>query len=427
MYTSDEATPAVGTTYSLDRVLSRELGQSSKRKNEAVDVSPYKGNSSGAPAGREYLREENWDLNNHGNFGSEEMAAKRSQYFLDEHMPLFRHSWETNFNSGILPPTHISSWTRSSLPYGSTCHIDPLRSHKCLDVERECGTSRSASLQKTSSPYSGSESNNPSRMPLSGDSRYPVGYKTEMSSYSWEPSPPFRPMFSLTQSLLSSVNQYDPIRDSIEQSKSADVYSRFSGAGRESFGSDYHIVEQSSGGHHNILDNNLNKNHGKDLFTAETGTPVSAINEMQNKIAVPTEEKLVGSSRLRHISKRITPNTENDYATQTDRPRQNLKSGDMAGQISEMEVDVKTSEDMAKETKALKHFRAALIDFVKELVKPTWREGNLSKDAHKMIVKRAVERVLSTVPTHQVPSTSESIELYLSSSELKIAKLVEVS
>lgn len=33
-----------------------------------------------------------------------------------------------------------------------------------------------------------------------------VGYNTEMSSYSWEPSTPFRPQFPLTQNLLYWVN-----------------------------------------------------------------------------------------------------------------------------------------------------------------------------------------------------------------------------
>lgn len=417
----DEEASAVGTSSPLDRILSHDPGQSSKWKKESGEVSPYKANSSSA--GREYLR---GDLNNHAKHGSEEVAAKRSQFLLDERMPPFRHSWETNFGSGRLPPTHISSWTRSSLPFGSTWNSDPLRSRNCSDVEREYGTSRSASLQKTSSPFSGSESNNPSRIPMSGESRYPFENKTEMSFYNWEPSPPFRPSYALTQRLLSSVIKYDPIRDSIEQSQSADVYSRFSGAGRESFGSGYNFLEQSLGGHQNILDNNLNKkNHEKDLFSAETATPVSAFTEMQNRIAAPNEEKLLGSSHLQDTRKRDAPNTENDYATETDRPGQKLKLGDMAGQISEMEVDVKVSEDMSKEAKALKHFRAALIDFVKELVKPTWREGNLSKEAHKIIVKKTVDRILSTVPTHQIPSTSESVELYLSSSKPKIAKLVE--
>lgn len=424
----DVEAPAVGTSSLLDRALSHELGQSSKWKNESEKVSPYKDNSSNA--GRENLRGENWHLNSHGKHGLEELAAKRSQFLLDERMPPFRHSWETNFNSGTgtLPPTHISSWTRSSLPFGSTWNSDPLRSHNCSDIEREYGTSRSASLQKTSSPFSGTESNNLSKMPVSGDSRYPVKSITEMSSYSWEPSLPFRPSYALTQRLLSSVIKYDPIQDSIEQPSSADKYSRFSGAGRESYGPGYNYLEQSLGGHHNILDKNLNKkNSEKDLFSAETGTPMSAITEMQNRIAAPHEEKLSGSSPLQHIKKRDASNTDNDYATQTDGPRQKLKSGDMTGQLSEMEVDVKVSEDMAKDMKALKHFRAALIDFVKELVKPTWREGNLSKNAHNSIVKRSVERVLSTVPTHQIPSTSESVELYLSSSQSKIAKLVEVS
>jgi hypothetical protein len=60
-------------------------------------------------------------------------------------------------------------------------------------------------------------------------------------------------------------------------------------------------------------------------------------------------------------------------------------------------------------------------------LKPTWREGHLSKDAHNTIVKKTVEKVLSTLQPHQIPATVESIKQYLSSSQPKMAKLVEVS
>ncbi|KAG1347418.1 putative Zinc finger CCCH domain-containing protein 55 [Cocos nucifera] len=78
-----------------------------------------------------------------------------------------------------------------------------------------------------------------------------------------------------------------------------------------------------------------------------------------------------------------------------------------------------------KESKALRIFRVALVDFVKELVKPFWREGHLSKDAHKMIVKKAVEKVIDSLQPHQIPCTAESINQYLSLSQTKLLKLVE--
>ncbi|CAI9760184.1 unnamed protein product [Fraxinus pennsylvanica] len=81
---------------------------------------------------------------------------------------------------------------------------------------------------------------------------------------------------------------------------------------------------------------------------------------------------------------------------------------------------------LQKESKEMKHFRAVLVEHVKDLVKPTWLEGLLSKDAHKLIVKKAVDKILSSFqPPHQIPSTGESIKSYLYVSQPKIEKLVE--
>ena len=74
----------------------------------------------------------------------------------------------------------------------------------------------------------------------------------------------------------------------------------------------------------------------------------------------------------------------------------------------------------------MRHFHAALVDLIKELLKPTWHEGHLNKDAHNTIVKKAVDKVLGTIQPHQIPITFESVKLYLSSSQPKIARLVEV-
>ncbi|KAE8715177.1 protease-related family protein [Hibiscus syriacus] len=73
----------------------------------------------------------------------------------------------------------------------------------------------------------------------------------------------------------------------------------------------------------------------------------------------------------------------------------------------------------------MRHFHAALVDLIKELLKPTWREGHLGKDAHNIIVKKAVDKVLGSIQPHQFPITFESAKQYLSSSQPKIARLVE--
>ncbi|KAK4345079.1 hypothetical protein RND71_035255 [Anisodus tanguticus] len=75
----------------------------------------------------------------------------------------------------------------------------------------------------------------------------------------------------------------------------------------------------------------------------------------------------------------------------------------------------------------MKHFRGALVEFVKELLKPTWHEGLLMRDAYKMIVKKAVDKIINSLTLDQIPEMAESIKQYLSVSKPKVAKLIEVS
>jgi hypothetical protein len=74
----------------------------------------------------------------------------------------------------------------------------------------------------------------------------------------------------------------------------------------------------------------------------------------------------------------------------------------------------------------LKMFRVALTDFIKELVKPAWKNGILSINAHRMLVKKASDKVVSSVQPHHVPNTQESVRQYISMYRPKIEKLVEV-
>ncbi|KAF3576091.1 hypothetical protein DY000_02029618 [Brassica cretica] len=76
----------------------------------------------------------------------------------------------------------------------------------------------------------------------------------------------------------------------------------------------------------------------------------------------------------------------------------------------------------------MRQFRTAVVETIKDMLKPLWREGRLSKDVHNMIVKRATEKIVgAAVQLHQVPTNNESVEKYLSMSSTRIVKLVEVS
>ncbi|KAL3845442.1 hypothetical protein ACJIZ3_002845 [Penstemon smallii] len=78
-----------------------------------------------------------------------------------------------------------------------------------------------------------------------------------------------------------------------------------------------------------------------------------------------------------------------------------------------------------KDEKGMRLFKNALIEFVKEILKPKWKEGKMSREVHKTIVKKVVDKVTTTIQVDHIPKTQEKVEQYLSNSKPKISKLVE--
>jgi hypothetical protein len=97
------------------------------------------------------------------------------------------------------------------------------------------------------------------------------------------------------------------------------------------------------------------------------------------------------------------------------------KKGETKDADAEANEDVENKKN--KDSKALKMFKIALADFVKEALKPTWKEGQLSREVHKTIVKKVVDKVTSTV--ENTPPTKEKIDIYMSFSKDKLDKLVQ--
>ncbi|XP_022728743.1 uncharacterized protein LOC111284284 isoform X2 [Durio zibethinus] len=93
----------------------------------------------------------------------------------------------------------------------------------------------------------------------------------------------------------------------------------------------------------------------------------------------------------------------------------------------EIEIDQKKSPGKSKKSKdsrSMKLFRVALADFVKEVLKPSWQQGNMSKEAFKTIVKKTVDKVSGAMKSHQIPKSRAKIDQYIESSRLKLTKLV---
>lgn len=92
----------------------------------------------------------------------------------------------------------------------------------------------------------------------------------------------------------------------------------------------------------------------------------------------------------------------------------------------EIEIDQVQSpgKKKSKESRSMKLLKIALADFVKEVLKPSWRQGNMSKEAFKTIVKKTVDKVSGAIPSHQIPKTQAKINQYVESSQRKLTKLV---
>ncbi|XP_052179602.1 uncharacterized protein LOC127792953 isoform X2 [Diospyros lotus] len=95
--------------------------------------------------------------------------------------------------------------------------------------------------------------------------------------------------------------------------------------------------------------------------------------------------------------------------------------------VGEVEIDqVKMSgkSKNSKDSRSMKLFKIALADFVKDVLKPSWRQGNMSKEAFKTIVKKTVDKVSGAMKSHQIPKSQSKINQYIDSSQRKLTKLV---
>jgi len=323
------------------------------------------------------------------------------------------------------------------LSLSSSLGAGNLNSQKLLSTNKEYLTSKST--------FSGTGQED---FPLVSSSRapsYPTGYKSKICSYDWEPSVPFRPSFFITSMNVSSPGDlYDPLRDSIEipnigdgslkaslliqgsnrqTSTQAPIYGDSAVVGKHM--SSLNDDKSSVSSHNKVYETETNKNsvpHEKDYLPTETEiTSGTYVNYQNGKIG--TGQNTFG---VADNTKKEGDMTEHDTRHHSEGSGHKKKRGDRDKKNHEMDVDFPMDGSMQKEVKALKMLRAALVDHVKELLKPVWHEGRLSKDEYIMIVRKSVDKVVSSIEPHQIP-TIDTAKQYVSSSRVKIAKLVNVS
>uniref|UniRef100_A0A1J3C9P9 Zinc finger CCCH domain-containing protein 38 n=1 Tax=Noccaea caerulescens TaxID=107243 RepID=A0A1J3C9P9_NOCCA len=156
----------------------------------------------------------------------------------------------------------------------------------------------------------------------------------------------------------------------------------------------------------------------------------SQINNMDTQVRIP--DNLVSLAE--------NPNAllEEDQDKKTDEEARKESEGiNKAGEVEEEDIaedaenvveeeeDDENSKKGGKDPKGMRAFKFALVEIVKELLKPAWKEGGMNKDAYKNIVKKVVDKVTGAIQTGNIPQTQEKIDHYLSASKPKLTKLVQ--
>lgn len=146
---------------------------------------------------------------------------------------------------------------------------------------------------------------------------------------------------------------------------------------------------------------------------------------LQAHNSVEPKQKNFQLSQLEPLAKSEIVKGNSEFGAQESKNvKEESKSPDI-GPLEGTEKDGAEEGKKSKEVKGSRAFKFALVEFVKDLLKPTWKDGQINKDAYKTIVKKVVDKVTSTMQGANIPQTQEKIDHYLSFSKPKLTKLVQ--
>lgn len=111
-----------------------------------------------------------------------------------------------------------------------------------------------------------------------------------------------------------------------------------------------------------------------------------------------------------------------DESLSNDLDVENMTTGEV--EINQIKSPGKRKK--SKDSRSMKLFKVSIANFVKEVLKPSWRQGNMSKVAFKTIVKKTVDKVSGAMKGHRIPKSQAKISQYIDSSQRKLTKLVMV-
>ncbi|CAH8389340.1 unnamed protein product [Eruca vesicaria subsp. sativa] len=292
----------------------------------------------------------------------------------------------------------------------------------------------SAPLNQYASPFGNFENRNdingsgslPTEQAISASSVQDAEVDTtsdtkKVSLSDWEPSEPFRPSFTIPPYILPSSDAlYDPFTD-IENPEDKSLNAPSSSKGKDA---QKKSCQQKDG---ESASNDKNSSCSQNQFQETVARKNLEAHGVVEGVATSVVDQNDETTPSKEVSSSAA--VENKVVLKTSKPvrhgswhRSDGSSHQKMLKTDEMDGEVRSDTG----TKVMRQFRTAVVENIKEMLKPLWREGRFTKDVHNMIVKRATEKIVSAaVQLHQVPTDNESVEKYLSMSSTRIVKLVE--
>ncbi|KAG8379328.1 hypothetical protein BUALT_Bualt07G0077000 [Buddleja alternifolia] len=194
--------------------------------------------------------------------------------------------------------------------------------------------------------------------------------------------------------LKPAGDQYDPLFDSIEPASNS--FSKIDPKKHETTGDSDDVLRF----------NGSDKLWNVEDITQGGGTAISANNSIEIEEYGETADAEVGAVL------NGSPSKSNDAADMN------------AGEVEIDQVKSSGKKKKGKDSRSMKLFKVSVATFVKEVLKPSWRQGNMSKEAFKTIVKKTVDKVSGAMKSHHIPKSQAKINHYIDSSRGKLTKLV---
>ncbi|CAO2818468.1 unnamed protein product [Amaranthus hypochondriacus] len=195
--------------------------------------------------------------------------------------------------------------------------------------------------------------------------------------------------------LKTSGDQYDPLFDSIDPFAESLKHTQ-----KQDHAAENSDILLKFGTHHNVLDVGENSKHKVVGAVASTAS-------LENDEFGETADAEVGAVE------NGSPSNANEDA--------DIAEGDI--EIDQVKPEGRTKKN--KDSKSMKLFKVAVANFVKDVLKPQWRQGNMSKEVFKTIVKKTVDKVSGAMKNRRLPKSQEKIDHYIDSSRRKLTQLVE--